>query len=63
MLCNAAQWQCGMNRSDRVGKMKRRFPRRRQRTAFLLLPYAKLSFFLPPTFSFFRERKKNGRLG
>jgi len=39
-----------------VGKMKRRFPRRRQRTAFLLLPYPDSLFFLP-TFSLYKERK------
>jgi hypothetical protein len=43
---------CGMRLAVPVGKMKRRFPRRRRRTAFLLLPYPDSLFFLP-TFSLY----------
>ena len=43
---------CGMRLAVPVGKMKRRFPRRRRRTAFPLLPYPDSLFFLP-TFSLY----------
>ena len=61
MLCNAAQRPCGMNRSDMVGKMKRRFSEAQRRNGVSSFAVCE-AFFLFTADFFFLSRKKEKRL-